>query len=315
MDTDVSNTALILAVRLLNMNQLLCPEWVSEWHSATFNTVCERESHPHWRESRSRSTVTESAWRWITFANVIDRANVKHVLLRITFTNVSDFNSSALSEWVSDTAPLSVQYMNDNHVLIDVNHEWISRSQTTCWGRESCSHSTVTESAWTWITFVNVSDGANMIHVFSRSENHVCEREWLLLCSKITWCYTDVSNTVLILAVRLLKVNQLLCPDTAPLSAQYVNENHIRSDSSLCAVGSRLMNKSQREHESRPHSSLSERRQFRPAWSRLSSTELRKELISSWSDSVHLKDLFVQTTNTTPVSMNCTVVWPTAGEF
>ena len=29
--TDVSNTVLISAVRLLNVNQLLCPEWVSEW--------------------------------------------------------------------------------------------------------------------------------------------------------------------------------------------------------------------------------------------------------------------------------------------
>ena len=49
--TDVSNTALILAVRWLNVNQLLCPEWVSEWRSATFSTVRERESHPHWQFS------------------------------------------------------------------------------------------------------------------------------------------------------------------------------------------------------------------------------------------------------------------------
>ena len=70
----------------------------------------------------------------------------------------------------------------------------------------------------------------------------------------------DVNDTVLILAVGLLNVNQLLCPewvsDTAPLSAQYVNENRVLSDSSLCAVGSRIMNESQRERESRPHSSL-----------------------------------------------------------
>ena len=44
--TDVSNTALILAAQLLNMNQLLCPVWVSERHSTTFSTVRERESHP-----------------------------------------------------------------------------------------------------------------------------------------------------------------------------------------------------------------------------------------------------------------------------
>ena len=71
--------------------------------------------------------------------------------------------------------------------------------------------------------------------------------------------------------------------DTAPLSAQYVNENHVLSDSSLYAVGSRIMNESQRESELRPHSSLSGSRQFLspPACSRLSSTELRKELISS----------------------------------
>ena len=47
----------------------------------------------------------------------------------------------------------------------------------------------------------------------------------------------DVGNTVLILA-------------------QYVNENHVLSDSSLCAVGSQIMNESQRKRESRPHSSL-----------------------------------------------------------
>ena len=65
---------------------------------------------------------------------------------------------------------------------------------------------------------------------------------------------------MLILAVRLLNVNQLLCPewvsDTVPLSAQYVNENHVLSVSSLCAVGSWIMNESQREQESRPHSFL-----------------------------------------------------------
>ena len=59
----------------------------------------------------------------------------------------------------------------------------------------------------------------------------------------------DVSNTALILAARLLNVNQLLCPewvsDTAPLSAQYVLSN-----SSLCAVGSWIRNESQRKLKS-----------------------------------------------------------------
>ena len=78
--------------------------------------------------------------------------------------------------------------------------------------------------------------------------------------------------------------------DTAPLSAQYVNKNHVLSDSSLYAVGSRIMNESQRERELCPHSSLCESRQFHslPACSQLSSTELRKELISSWTDFIHL---------------------------
>ena len=44
--------------------------------------------------------------------------------------------------------------------------------------------------------------------------------------------------------------------DAAPLSAQYVNKKHVLSDSSLCAVGSRIMTESQRERESRPHSSM-----------------------------------------------------------
>ena len=39
---------------------------------------------------------------------------------------------------------------------------------------------------------------------------------------------------------------------TAPFSAQYVNENHILGVSSLCAVGSRIMNETQGEHDSRP---------------------------------------------------------------
>ena len=67
------------------------------------------------------------------------------------------------------------------------------------------------------------------------------------------------------------------------LLAQYVNENHVLSDSSLYAVGLRIMNESQRKRELRPQSSLCESQQFHslPACSWLSSTELRKEQISS----------------------------------
>ena len=86
---------------------------------------------------------------------------------------------------------------------------------------------------------------------------------------QLTWCYTDVTNTVLVLAVWLLNVNQLLCPE-------WVGEWHSATFSTV------------REHELRPHSSLCESRQFHspPACSRLSSNELRKERISSWSDFV-----------------------------
>ena len=120
----------------------------------------------------------------------------------------------------------------DGWILIDANHEWISRSQTTCWGRESRSCSAVTESVWTWITFTNMSDGVNAIHILSRSKNHVCEREWLLLCSKITWCYADVSNTALILAVLLLNVNQLLC-DSSLFAAGSWNDERITARTSI----------------------------------------------------------------------------------
>ena len=65
----------------------------------------------------------------------------------------------------------------------------------------------------------------------------------------------DVNNTLLILA-RLLNVNQLLCPEWVSDTAQCVNKNHVLCDRSLCAVGSRIMNESQHELESRPHSSL-----------------------------------------------------------
>ena len=59
------------------------------------------------------------------------------------------------------------------------------------------------------------------------------------------------------------KTENDLCPVIhfkigAPFSAQYLNENHVLSVSSLCAVGSRIMNESQHERESRPDSSLSE---------------------------------------------------------
>ena len=153
---------------------------------------------------------------------------------------------------------------------------------------------------------MNVSDGATWFLSSACLECNKCNRVQL---NHLTWCYMDVSNTALILTVRLQAVNQLLCPewvsDTAPLSAQCVNENHVLSDNSLCAVGSRIMNKSQHEHESRPHSSLCESRQShsRPACSRLSSTELWKERISSWSDSVHFvhsKDLFERTVRSRP---------------
>ena len=101
--------------------------------------------------------------------------------------------------------------------------------------------------------------------------------------------------------------------DTAPLLAQYVNANHVLSNSSLCAIGWQIMNESQRECESRPHSSLCVSRQShsQPPCLRLSSTELRKERISTWSDSVHFvhsKDLFLQT-HTWPTQHYKECVW------
>ena len=83
--------------------------------------------------------------------------------------------------------------------------------------------------------------------------------------------------------------------DTAPLSVQYVNKNHVLSDNSLYAVSSRIVNESQRERDSQ----FSRQFHSRLACSRLSSTELRKEQISSWRNFVHFvhsKDLFVWTT-------------------
>ena len=149
---DVSNTALVIAVRLMTVNQLLRSEWLTDWHSATFSSVHERESRPQRCES------------WVS-----DSTDVIHVLAFL------------VREWPVE----------------DVNHVCV-----------------VTESAWTWITFANASDGVNVIDILSRS----------------------------------------------------------------------LANSS-------------------PARSRLSSTELRMERISSWSDFVHfvqLKDLFVWTTGLWP---------------
>ena len=87
--TNVSNTALVLAVWLLNENQLLCPEWVTDWRSATFGTV--RETSPG--ESRSWTWVTVQMW--FTSSAGCSRTTCwgqeLRYLLRITFVNVSDF--------------------------------------------------------------------------------------------------------------------------------------------------------------------------------------------------------------------------------
>ena len=51
------------------MNQLLCPEWVGEWHSATFSTVREWESHPQQQFSlcsRFMNHEQITARTWIT---------------------------------------------------------------------------------------------------------------------------------------------------------------------------------------------------------------------------------------------------------
>ena len=51
------------------MNQLLCPEWVGEWHSATFSTVREWESHPQRQFSvcsRFANHERITARTWIT---------------------------------------------------------------------------------------------------------------------------------------------------------------------------------------------------------------------------------------------------------
>ena len=51
------------------MNQLLCPEWVSELQSANFSTVHERESRPQWQFSvccRFANHERITARTWIT---------------------------------------------------------------------------------------------------------------------------------------------------------------------------------------------------------------------------------------------------------
>ena len=225
---DVSNTALILAVRLLNVNQLLCPEWVSD--TAPLSAQYVNENH------------------------VLSNANQEWVTARTWFTSSAGHSVNELSkanhvrerEWrrEGDSRPQQVvQWTN-----------WV-----TCWGRESrsCQHS----RSRTW--FASAA-GRSMNELLTndshRWESHL--RTWetfTVQLNHLTWCYMDVSNTALILAVRLLNVNQLLCPEW-----QF-------------------------------HS--------RPACSQLSSTELRKEQISSWSDSaqfVHSKNLFVRTTHLWP---------------
>ena len=97
--TDVSNTALILAVRLLNVNQLLCPEWVSDTASLSAQES-ERESRLQRRESWVTAQMWFTSWRpsfandllrtWITFALSLNQRAMNDQL-RITFTNVSDF--------------------------------------------------------------------------------------------------------------------------------------------------------------------------------------------------------------------------------
>ena len=85
----------LISSEVHNVNQLLCPEWVTDWHSATFGTVRERESRPQRRESWMSDSVKvihvlaslvannllrtwimfalllESAWTWFTSDGVI----------------------------------------------------------------------------------------------------------------------------------------------------------------------------------------------------------------------------------------------------
>ena len=140
---DVSNTVLILAVRLLNVYQLLCPEWVSERHSATLSTVRERESRPQ----RCESWVSDSA-TWFTSW----RPSFANDLLRMWITFALSLNHIRKREWRRERDSRPQQVVRERSVE-DVNHV----------------HA-VTESACNE----------------RPAQNHVCECEWLLLCSKIT---------------------------------------------------------------------------------------------------------------------------------
>ena len=121
-------------------------------------------------------------------------------------------NQLLCPEWVSDTAALSAQYVNENHVLSDcslcaLGLQIMNESQRK---RESCPHSTWTRITHSWFaslrtwflqTWFTSLAGRSMNEL--SDANHVCEHEWLLLCSKSTWQAHDATR---MLATQLILI-------------------------------------------------------------------------------------------------------------
>ena len=72
-----------------------------------------------------------------------------------------------MSEWVSDTAALSAQYVTENHVLSNANDEWVT-------DRKSLNQRE-RESVWTWITFAKVSDSHSQTTYWGRESCSRCQ--------------------------------------------------------------------------------------------------------------------------------------------
>ena len=140
-----------------------------------------RFTFTYWWTVRSRTIVhnhsreTQRCFEWYACTKIITQwkcplCTVKSLNLMVWLPNL---NQLLCREWVTQR-----HFQHSTW-------PWISHSRTTCWGRESrsCCH-------WISVNVNHVLSDANHEWI-SRSrktwsENHFCEHEWLLLCSKIT---------------------------------------------------------------------------------------------------------------------------------
>ena len=82
-----------------------------------------------------------------------------------------------VSDWLTDTAPLSAQYVNENHVLSDTNYEWVTARTWFMFWRPSFANDLLR----TWITFalsLNQRERESRLRTWWQVVNYVTCWEW-----------------------------------------------------------------------------------------------------------------------------------------